>query len=135
MIKPNDINESTEIWIGDRRFYGIEELGFNEEGHFVLSLYTTEVDNDPRRGEFYSGLPISPKEYRREKPTKAAAEVSSVNTVIIYDDYGKPTPITICDRKIFDRLIDELGEAELLRSILGYSRQQIINTIKFGYPI
>lgn len=93
-------NIETPVTISDTYFFkpttycGIEDLGFNERGVFVVHLWSTpyEGPGEPR-GTLSSYPPISPREYRDSHPTgpsatNAAFEVDG-DTFILYDDWGK----------------------------------------------
>jgi len=128
MITTNDANESTDIWINGRRYYGIEKISLSDNHpEFVIKVYMVPPDGDSFRSGFLMCPPVSPREYRKQHPTRARAEITSTNSLIIYDDWGTPTSITMTNRQIFDRLVNELGKANLITSVLGYSRQQILD--------
>lgn len=83
-------------------FEGIRELGFNERGHLVASMFTTPPD--PRgRGTWFTSFAISPLEYRRSSPTKAGFARGN-KFLVIYDDWGSPEKIW-APKSILDALV------------------------------
>lgn len=74
-----------------QEFVGISELGFNARGTFVVDAHTTARDpEDGRRGGYLTSVPISPLDYRRENPTRAAFTRETKTRLVVYDDYGHP---------------------------------------------
>jgi hypothetical protein len=69
-------------------FANADRLGFDDEV-FVISL------NHSGGGSLFTTIPISPKEYRQEHPTKTGYKVSHDRGIYIYDDYGSPTFLNI----------------------------------------
>ena len=72
-------------WKG-KRYPGIIELGFSDRGSFVARLQTTPT-SDRGTGWYYSGIPISPIEYRKTYRTKTMVEDRG-RYIIVYDDWG-----------------------------------------------
>lgn len=91
------------IYNGDS-FYGAKELGFSASGSFILSLYPLPATHE-HRGGYWTSIPISGKEYRREHPTKTAFEDHG-HMLVIYSDWGTPDTIR-APREILDMLVAE----------------------------
>lgn len=49
------------VWKG-HEYVGIQQLGFSEGGSLIVSLWTTPPA--AQRGSYFTGIPISPKEWR-----------------------------------------------------------------------
>jgi hypothetical protein len=94
----------------NEQFYGAHEIGFNERGSFVLSLFNYPPPHD-ERGNYFTALPISPSEYRANHKTKCAYQDAG-EALIIYDDWGKPYRIE-ADRDLLDALCSECSSQGL----------------------
>lgn len=85
---PNTETQPEIIWQG-RRFFGIVKFDCH-----IVNLY-----NDPTlSGEYFTILPISSTEYRRENHTKAKVEVNvedSLTVFLITDDWGEKRTMKI----------------------------------------
>ena len=78
------------------RLTGIEQLGINERGVFVVSGYTTpKVAPGKPRGSCFTTIPISPPAYRAQHPTRTRFDRNG-SVFTVYTDYGSPCRI-ICD--------------------------------------
>ena len=85
------------------RFVGIGELGFNEDGALIASMFTTPPPTP--RGTWFTAFPISPLSYRKTNPTKAAV-ARGKDCLVIYDDYGTANTIN-ASRQILDDLLTD----------------------------
>lgn len=82
------------IWQG-REYYGINKFDCR-----IVDLKSTK-----NGGTYFTGIPISPLEYRKKNPTKAEVKIikveitKSVNYTIfiVYDDWGTPHKMMIPD--------------------------------------
>lgn len=92
-----------ELEFGRVKYFGAEQIGFTEEGSFVVDLFTTPPPKPC--GGYFTVIPISPAEYRRENPTKAAVRDDG-NSIVLISDCGAEYRITM-DRASIDRLLTE----------------------------
>lgn len=118
-MKPkNPQTNSTRISFEGRKYCGIIELGFSTlEGrtdeHFVVNLYNSPVSlKDNRRGRFFTCIPISPWEYRKDHPTSASYFRSGPNRIMISSDYGQPSTI-VSTKAVVDELVAECKKYNL----------------------
>lgn len=100
-------NISVRFRCAGYNFFGGKELGFNERGNFVISAFTTLPDSSGRRGNYFSSLPISSKEYREKYPTQCGFKVTSKKSITIYDDWGESFTIFSNSTKLITALENE----------------------------
>jgi len=96
------------ITFENRKYFGAKEIGFTDKNNFVLSLFTTPIDpNDPRRGSYFTTIPISDLEYRQKYGSKAHAMIfASGRSICIYDDFDHPHTIT-STKSVISKLAEE----------------------------
>jgi hypothetical protein len=97
------------VWMG-RKFYAAAEIGFNDSGTFVLSLYSYKPPHE-KHGNYFTTIPISEAAYRDTAPTKAAY-CDQGKALVVYDDWGAAHRIE-ADRKVLDALCDECRAQKL----------------------
>lgn len=95
-------------WEG-RTFFGGDEIGFTDDGSFVLGLYSTEPA--PQRGTYFTSLPISDKPFRKLHPTKAAVRDDG-DALTIFCDWGRAYRLG-ASRQIIEALIAEAKEHDV----------------------
>ena len=96
-----DENDTRVVLLNGRPFEGIRRVGFVDSGAFVLDFYTTPPPMP--RGGFFTGIPISPAEYRAEHSTKCAFRDNG-HEVVVWCDWGHPHRIG-AERDVLDSLI------------------------------
>jgi hypothetical protein len=105
-------DDATIVIYNGQIYKGIEELGFNADGKFIIDLWTTEPGD--RRGGFFTTPPIMDKETRKSWDTKCGYRVVSSNELYVYDDWGTRFIIK-SNPSVIAQLIIELDENELPR--------------------
>lgn len=103
-------NHTSVVWQG-RHFFGVRELGFNDSGSFIVSMHTTPLI-DGQQGSYFTCIPISPLEFRREWPNSRVAFRDKGAELVLYDDWGTPHTIA-APRVILDKLVVECREQEI----------------------
>jgi hypothetical protein len=90
---------------------GVRELGFNDRGAFVVDGWTTPPGT--RRGAYFTGLPISPVDFRRTHRTEAAF-TRGKGGLVIYCDWGRKhiidAPADVLDALVSECVAHELPE-------------------------
>jgi hypothetical protein len=85
-------NTDASVSFRDMVFLSIRELGFTDDGCFVLSCsYFPASEN---AGGYFTAFPISSKEWRDSRGSSMVRAVATKTTFTIYDDYGTPHQIT-----------------------------------------
>ena len=103
-----DINDTRSIVFEGNVYEGIRKIGIDAGGAFVISLYTTPP-HDKGRGGYFTCLPISGKEYRKENPTKTSYRILSKEKIAVYSDWGEMSVIK-ANTDVIDRLAEECIE-------------------------
>lgn len=108
-------DNSTKVVFKGKQFYGIEKIGISEskDNGFVVSLYTTDLGDDDRRGGFFTSLPLSSLAYRKTTNSRREGYQRQGNIVNFFDDYGQSHKIEIDDSNIVDQLCAELEDNEV----------------------
>lgn len=107
-------DDDTPVAYQGETYCGIEEIGFNERGAFVIGLWTTKPAE--RRGSLSTGIPISPVDYRRQRPTKCGYKVVSETEIVIYGDGGNAYSYSIgSTAQVIAQLVQELEANEVPR--------------------
>jgi hypothetical protein len=102
-IKDTEVPFSLIDRDGVVKMAAIRELGFNERGAFIIAGYNSPPPEP--RGGYFTGLPISPIEYRRRSRTQTAFARKAAQ-LIIWDDWGTPYSI-VAPAHILDTLVAE----------------------------
>jgi hypothetical protein len=105
-------DDSEKIVYNDKVFSGIEQLGFTEDGTFIVDIWTTPVAD--RRGGFFTVLPISPLGHRKEHKTKTKFVRPSSDLLVIHDDWGRIYTI-VSEPYVIDHLVDECVKYKTLQ--------------------
>lgn len=99
-----------KITFKNHDYFGAKEIGFTEDGTFVLYLYTTPPP-EPRGTCFFS-IPISPLFYRKTTNTTKTAVRDNGSAIIIFDDWGSGHSI-ITEREVIKQLLRECEKQEI----------------------
>lgn len=113
LIFPKD--NSTKVIFKGEQFYGIEKIGIGESKDigFVVSLYTTDLGDNGRRGTFFTSLPLSSLDYRKTTNSRCEGYQRQDKVINFFDDYGQSHKIEIDDSDIVDQLCTELENNEV----------------------
>ena len=90
-------------WKG-QTYYGADELGFTNGGRFVVSIYNYKEPHEAR-GNYFTAIPISPDEYRKADPTKAAVRDDG-DALTVFCDWGEAHRIQ-APRALIEALLAE----------------------------
>lgn len=101
---------NTPLTFRGQRFYGAAEIGFDEKGTFVASLYTY-APPFKQCGNFFSTLPISSALHRQRDPS-ACGFVRAGDSLTIFDDWGDASTISAA-KDVVDALVAELLSNEV----------------------
>lgn len=100
-----------------RQYTGIKELRCSPTGGVIVSLWTTPfVAEGEQRGSYFTVIPVSGKDYRKDNPTKCGYSILEMgaNTMItIYTDYGQAHKIVINDPELASILESDLNDNEI----------------------
>lgn len=102
-------------------FYGCDRIGFTEDGHFVISGFTTPADQTNihgNRGGYFTSIPISPLEYRQKHGASYDRPIGYETTersITVYDEFAHPYKFTV--NKKFVKALAEECEAQELRCL------------------
>lgn len=83
------------------------DIGFTDSGGFCISIKYNEG------GSYFTCIPISHRDYRKDHPTKAAFRAISSREVIVYDDWGKRYNIRIESANSIEPLVKDMLEHDL----------------------
>lgn len=111
MIPQNAKDDVTPIRIENRKYSGIQEIGFtigpSGDEHFIINLHTTPPGPEGYpRGGYFTAIPISPLSYRVKHPTRAAYKRNSATEITLWDDHNTSHCI-VSTNKIVDTLESE----------------------------
>jgi hypothetical protein len=90
-------------------YHGIRELGFTDNGAFVLSFHTTPAPMP--RGGYFTCIPISSREYRAKHPTKCGFRDEG-RQLIVWDDWKTMHRIA-APREVLDQLVANMRAHDL----------------------
>ena len=109
-----NFDQDIKISFETQTFQGIEKIGFDKGGSFIVSLYHCKFkpEHKHRRG-YFTILPISPRDYRRQNPTQAAFRKNNNWSISIFSDYGEEYKIKT-DPTIISKLVEECEKNELV---------------------
>ena len=98
------IKTENTIWFDGHEYFGAEKIGFTEDFHFVVDLYTTPLPAP--RGGYFTCLPISPVSYRRTQRKTKTAVRDDGDSITVFDDWGNGHTIN-SEREVLDLLLAE----------------------------
>lgn len=103
-------NTEHQIKFKGRDYFGIRELGFDSNGHFIVSLWR-HPPPEPRGG-YFTSLPISPRDYRANVHKTKAAFRDHGEVIVVYDDWGTPFEFE-AERDVLDALLADCKANDL----------------------